>query len=538
MCPGDSPNLVLTGFMGTGKTAVGSEVAARLGREFLDMDAEIERRAAKSIARIFAEDGEPAFRQLEAGLCQESSARRGLVIATGGGTLLDPANRAAMMRTGTVICLCCDPAAILRRLGAGAGPERPLLAVPDPRSEIERLLAARRPAYAAIPWQIDTSGLSIPEVADRVIELSDTVTLTVRHSQGEYPVHIGDLLLGYAGSALHAVGAADGTRVAVVSNPTVAHLHAGPVLHSLQAAGFHASTCAIPDGEQHKTLDTVRLLYDRLLSAGLDRSGTVLALGGGVTGDIAGFAAATFLRGVRFVQVPTTLLAMADASLGGKTGVDLPQGKNLVGAFKQPDLVITDPSVLATLPAEHLRSGMAEVIKHAVIAAPDLFDELESGPPSSGSPLSPSQLARAIRVKVDIVEQDPFEQDRRAVLNLGHTLGHALESLSGFSLPHGEAVSVGLVAAARIAARLRLANRSLVDRIEAILAAWSLPLRCPPGPFGLDALGRAMAYDKKRRCGALRWVLPRTIGDVQVVDDVPPGVVLSVLHDIGAGSTS
>jgi len=536
MCPGGLPNLVITGFMGAGKTAVAMEVARRLERRFVDMDAEIELRAGKPIARIFTEDGEAAFRQIEADLCRELSARQGLVIATGGGTLTNADNRAAMTRTGTVICLRCDLDGIMQRLGAGAGVKRPLLAGPHPRAEVRRLMAERRGAYAAIPWQVDTTELSIPEVADRVIKLSGAVSLTVRHPQGEYPIHIGAGLLSYVGGALSAAGADERTRVVIVSNATVKRRHSGPVLQSLQSAGFRVSTCNIPDGEQNKTLDTVSTLYNRLLATGLDRGGTVLALGGGVTGDIAGFAAATFLRGVRFVQVPTTLLAMADASVGGKTGVDLPQGKNLVGAFKQPALVIVDPSVLASLPDAEVNSGMAEVIKHAVIGAPDLFEELEPTPRSPGRPLSTSQLARAIRVKIDVVEKDPFDQGRRAVLNLGHTIGHALETLSGFWLRHGEAVGIGMLAAARIAVRLDLADQSVADRIEWTLLAWGLPVLCPSGRFGPDDIYQALAYDKKRQGRTLRWVLPYAIGDVRVVDHVPTDAILAVLKEMGAAS--
>ena len=572
-----SANIVLTGFMGTGKTAVGWEVARRLERPFVDMDAEIESRAGKSIPRIFAEDGEAAFRRMEAALCEELGALQGLVIATGGGALVDPANRTLMIKNGTVVCLTCSVDQILRRVGPARAPaaslgagdplmvgeespsDRPLLHVADPRAEIERLLEVRHEAYRAIPWQIDTTALSVEEVAARVVEITDVVTLPVRHPGGEYNIHIGNRVLAHLGGSLHAAGVPEGGRLAIVSNPVVAPLYGSQVETALRSAGFQPFACSIPDGEQHKTLATVAALYEQLLAGGLDRSGTVLSLGGGVTGDVAGFAAATFMRGVRFVQVPTTLLAMVDASVGGKTGVDLPQGKNLVGAFKQPALVLVDPTVLATLPAEEVRSGLAEVIKHGVIGDPGLFSELAAGirqpsaaavgpisnlqPPSSNlqpptSNLQPpisihsAQIARALRVKIAIVEKDPFEQGRRAVLNLGHTVGHALQWLSGFSLRHGEAVSIGMVAAARIAAELGRADPSLTDRIEAALVAWGLPVQCPP--FDAGALWEAMAHDKKRRGQALRWVLPRAIGEVEITEDVPHHIVRSVLCSMGA----
>jgi 3-dehydroquinate synthase len=260
----------------------------------------------------------------------------------------------------------------------------------------------------------------------------------------------------------------------------------------------------------------------------------VLSLGGGVTGDVAGFATATYLRGLRLVQVPTTLLAMVDASVGGKTGVDLPQGKNLVGAFKQPALVIIDPAVLATLPAVEFRSGMAEVIKHGLIGDPDLFADLESPVPIVPDGIPTSYLARALNVKIQVVEEDPFEEGRRAVLNLGHTVGHGLERLSGFRLRHGKAVAIGLVAAAWIAVALGRADPSLANRIEAALLAWGLPVRWPA--LDVDALWEAMTHDKKRRGGVLRWILPRELGNVEIADDVPPDVARSVLKNLGTRS--
>jgi 3-dehydroquinate synthase len=538
MSPGDSQNLhrnrnlVITGFMGTGKTSVGHEVAQRLGRPFVDMDVEIEARTGKSIPLIFAQDGEAAFRRIEAGLCRELGAHDNLVIATGGGALVDPANRAAMIEHAVAVCLTCEVDEILARMNKLENPDRPLLDVADPQAEIERLLAARRPAYAAIPWQVDTTRLPVAQVVEQVLQFAGVITLPVHHPGGEYPIHIGEGLLAHLGSALRASSTPEGGRVAIVSNPVVAPLYGTVVEESLRQVGFRPFACSVPDGEQHKTLSAVASLYDQFLAGGLDRSGLVLSLGGGVTGDIAGFAAATFMRGVRFAQVPTTILSVADASVGGKTGVDLPQGKNLAGAFKQPVLVAIDPAVLVTLPGEEIRSGMAEVIKHGVIGDSGLFADLESSSPDLRSPLSTSQLARTLGVKIKVVESDPFEEGRRAVLNLGHTVGHGLERLSDFTLRHGEAVAIGMVAAARIAATLGIAEEDLVARIESALNAWGLPVRCPA--HSVEAIWEAMAHDKKRRGRALRWVLPQAIGQVEIVEDVPREIIESVLQDIGA----
>ncbi len=528
-------HLVLTGFMGTGKTAVGRYLAQQLGRPFVDMDEEIESRVGKPIPRIFAEDGEATFRAMEAALCQELSTRQGLVIATGGGALVDPTNHALMLGSGTVVCLGCQVDEILQRLRRPGSPSRPLLDVPDPRTQMERLLEARREAYEAVPWQVDTTGLSVAQAAARVMAIARATTLSVGHPGGRYPIHIGRGLLGHVGSALRAAGIAAGSRVVVVTNPVVAALYAGQVESSLQLAGFEPSLCCISDGEQHKTLATVQALYADFLSAGLDRSGTVLSLGGGVTGDLAGFATATFMRGVRLAQVPTTLLAMTDASVGGKTGANHLRVKNLVGAFKQPALVLIDPDVLATLPTVEMRCGTAEVIKHATIADPDLFAQLEGQAgayPTWWGEDGTRWLARSLAVKIHIVQQDPFEEHRRAVLNLGHTVGHALEQLSGFAMHHGEAVSIGMVAAAQIAVELALANPSVAERIQHMLGAWELPVRCPP--YSSSAIWEAIGQDKKRRGGGVRWVLPSAIGKVEVVDSVPPHVVRRVLHRMGA----
>jgi len=530
----DPDNLFITGFMGTGKTVVGREVARRLGREFVDLDALIEQKAGKPIPAIFAEDGEPAFRALEAAVCEDLCAGRGAVIATGGGTLVNPALRTLIHRTGTVVCLRCDTDEILRRVQNDQnGPDRPLLAVPDPRAEIERLLTEREPAYASIPWQIDTTGLSPAEVAGRVFEFANVESLAVSHPGGEYPVHIGQGLLDHAGWVTRAAGAPAQSRVAVVTNTVVGPLYLDRVTAALQAAGLKPFPCEIPDGEQHKMPATVAGLWDRFLAGGLDRTGTVLSLGGGVTGDIAGFAAASFMRGVRFVQIPTTLLAMVDASVGGKTGVDLPGGKNLAGAFWQPAAVLIDPAVLQTLPPEELRAGVAETLKHGLIADPDLFDALADGPTTGTTAITPELLACALRVKIAIVEEDPFESGRRAVLNLGHTVGHALEKLSDYSLRHGEAVGIGLVAAARIAAGLGRAADLLAESIAAALAAWELPVNLPP--VDPAAVWDAMTHDKKRRGRIQRWILPREIGRVEIVEDIPRRVVLAALQGMQAG---
>jgi shikimate kinase / 3-dehydroquinate synthase len=524
-----STNIVITGFMGTGKSSVGREVARQLNRPFVDMDDEIQVQAGRSIPEIFAEDGELAFRAIETQVCRALSQRRGIVIATGGGALVDPENRRRMMASGPVFCLSCAAAQILERLAPAQ--DRPLLDVNDRQSEIERLLVQRRDAYMSIPRQIDTTSLSVDEVATQVIAEAVSILLSVRHPGGSYPIHIGRGLIERLGAWVRKV--MPGKRIAVVSNPTVAERYLAPVLASLEAAGLSPLYCTMPDGEAHKTLDTLAGLYAQFVAGGLDRSGAVLALGGGVTCDVAGFAAATYMRGLPVVQVPTTLLSMVDASVGGKTAVDLPEGKNLVGAFKQPALVVIDPDVLCTLPEGEVASGMAELIKHGVLADAELFGELAQLGTAPSDRVWERWIARSLQVKIDVVEQDPFERGLRAVLNLGHTAGHALEQLSGFTLRHGEGVSVGMVIAARIAVAQGMAPSSLPDRIVAALRAHRLPVDCPP--YDPEQIWEAMGRDKKKRGKTLRWILPRAIGTVEIVENVPREVVIGVLREMGAG---
>ncbi len=527
-------NIILTGFMGTGKTTIGRCVAAQLGRPFVDLDEVIAARAGKPIPQIFAEDGEPAFRALEAAVCAELREPAGLVVAAGGGAVVNPANREALSAGGLVICLDAAPEVILARVGDGS--DRPMLAGEDRLTRIKALLAQRAAAYAAIPHHLDTTHLSIPAAAERVMgiaaglpaeghklivdserQISESANHAVCGTQyairsTRYAILIAPGLLAQAGERIRAAGVEPG-RCAVVTNPTIGRHYAAPLLASLAAAGFEPLVYEVPDGEAHKTLTTVAGLYEQFAAARLARNEPVIALGGGVIGDLAGFAAATWLRGVPFVQVPTSLLAMVDASVGGKVGVDLPQGKNLVGAFKQPALVLIDPDLLATLPPVEFRCGAAEIIKAGIIGDPGLFCSLEAVPLSPQTPALTRIIADAVRVKAEIVQRDPFEAGDRAWLNLGHTFGHALELISGFTLRHGEAVGIGLVAAAALSARLGLCAADLPDRIRRVIVRHGLPARYPGDPRQILA---AMGTDKKRRGRDLRFVVMRELGRVTV----------------------
>ncbi len=341
--------------------------------------------------------------------------------------------------------------------------------------------------------------------------------LSVRGGNGAYPVLIGD---GVLAEALPQWVAERGiSRAVVITNTTLAPLY-GEALAGRLPDGH---LIVVPDGEQYKTLDTMRALYDGLLEAGADRSSLVIGLGGGVIGDMAGFAAASFMRGVALVQAPTSLLAMVDASIGGKTGVDLPQGKNLVGAFKDPLAVMADTATLSTLPEVEFRCGLAEVVKAALVGDLSLLEHLEQRGPQPVSAI----IERAVAVKVEIVQRDRLESGPRVFLNLGHTFGHAIEQVSRYAWKHGEAVAVGLVAAARLSERLGLCAAGLAARVEAALDRLGLPVRFA----GLEpgALWDAMRYDKKWRGGAVTLVLLEAAGQPVIVRDAAPVLQADVL---------
>jgi 3-dehydroquinate synthase len=337
---------------------------------------------------------------------------------------------------------------------------------------------------------------------------------------GSYEIIIEPGLLAQLGERARDYGL-DGP-VVIVTNPTLQALYGEALTQALP----NASLVIMPDGEQYKTLDTVAKLYADFVEAKLDRGGTVLAFGGGVVGDTAGFAAATFLRGVRLVQMPTSLLSMVDSSVGGKVGVDLPQGKNLVGAFKQPDVVLIDPDVLHTLPDREWRCGLGETIKHGLLADPALLEMISDSHKTSAADL----VRRAVQVKVDVVQTDPYEHGMRAHLNLGHTFAHAIETVTEYGWAHGEAVGFGLVAAARLSHRLGLCDASVPGQVEEIVRQSGLPTRL--GGLDTAAIYRAMGTDKKRQDGRLRFILLRGIAQPDIIKDVPADEVIAVLESL------
>jgi 3-dehydroquinate synthase len=338
-------------------------------------------------------------------------------------------------------------------------------------------------------------------------------SLTVNLGNRSYPIHIGDGILSATGDFLQRVGLRG--KVAIVTNPTVAQLYLDPVHESLTQAGFEVTPILIPEGEAHKDLRSLSVVYDRLITGRFERKSCVLALGGGVVGDVAGFAAATFLRGIAYVQVPTTLLAQVDSSVGGKTGVNHQDGKNLIGAFYQPRLVLIDVAALQSLPRRELIAGFAEVIKYGIIDDPDLFKLLEDKIQKLMG-LDRTLLAEVITascaIKAKVVEKDEREDDYRAVLNFGHTIGHALEAATAYqNYLHGEAVGIGMAQAAMISVQQGLCDQRSLERIRRLLKKAGLPLEIPR-EISMRNLIQGMEVDKKSAGGKIKFVMCTGIG--------------------------
>ncbi len=353
-------------------------------------------------------------------------------------------------------------------------------------------------------------------------------TLRVELGERSYPIHIGAGLLADGGALRKAAGRG---RVAIITNEVVAPLYLDQVLAALQ--GLEVISVILPDGEQHKTLETVSHIYDRLMAGAIDRESVLVALGGGVVGDIAGFAAATWLRGVRHVQVPTTLLAQVDSSVGGKTGVNHPLGKNMIGAFHQPGAVIADTSTLTTLPGRQIKAGLAEVLKYGLIDDSDFFAWLAgsaAGLLALDASLTGRAVAHCCQAKAAIVARDERESGVRALLNLGHTFGHAIEAATGYGAwLHGEAVAAGIVMAADLSSRMGWLDAGSARRIRAVLEQdFGMPV-VPPADIGVDEYLRLMSSDKKAKQGRIRFVLLRGIGEAVLADEVAPSLLAQTL---------
>jgi len=525
-------NVVLVGFMGSGKSTVGPQLARRMGRPFVDLDEVIVADAGRSVAEIFSSEGEAGFREREARCLQRALERKGSVVAVGGGAPMRDENWVRIRDGNCVVALIAEPDELARRLTGST--DRPMLQ-PGAPSVIASLLPRRLPRYLEADLVVKTDGIDPEGVAQQLHDrLSDRglqrIGVDVPGSPHEVTVGYG--LSHLVPAALHRMKVSE--RVVVVSDELVAGRHAQSLIDGLANAGLRGSLHLVPPGEPAKELTVLAGIYEALAAAGVDRRGSLIALGGGSVGDVAGFAAATWMRGIRYIQMPTTLLAMVDSSIGGKTAINLPAGKNLAGALHQPSAIFCNLDYLATLPAEEYRSGLAEVIKAALIADRSFFEWLSANMHALLN-RDPSfvrdAVARAIGIKAAVVAGDPNETSQRAILNYGHTVGHALERVLGFGrLRHGEAVAWGMEVAARISLLADACGPESVTAQRALLCDAGLLADRPA--VSHTKLIDAMRHDKKSQSGEPRWVLLREVGRADYGQRVDPSIVRAVLAEV------
>jgi shikimate kinase/3-dehydroquinate synthase len=509
--------IVLSGFMGTGKSTVGPRLAARLGVPFVDTDAEIERETGRRVPELWRAEGEAAFRAREVAtvtrlLADDAPLR---VIAFGGGTVTSRAARHLALDRAIVVTLTATPETIAARCGPALA-ERPNLALGgDPVARARELLDARAEAYAEAHATLATDVADPDSLVDAIVALAERDPIAMPLGSRSYVVDVGRDAPALVTDALARL--APSSLVVVTDSHVERERHAA-LRAALAPLAIRETHVTLPAGEQHKTLASVATIWDAALGGGVDRESVVVGFGGGVVGDLAGFAASSLLRGLRTLLVPTTLLAMVDASVGGKTGFDHPAGKNLLGAFHQPSAVVADLAHLATLPGRERTAGLAEMVKIALTSDATLFEALErdaariaEGDPSALEPI----VRRAIAAKVRVVRDDERESGLRAILNLGHTVGHALEAHGDYRRHlHGEAVAIGLLAEIRATARLGWTAAALVDRLRDLLVRLRLPVAVPHAE--LVASWPFVLADKKRASARLRLPVAAAVGVARV----------------------
>jgi shikimate kinase/3-dehydroquinate synthase len=548
--------IVLIGFSGTGKTSVARRLAGRLGWSAADSDTEIERHWGATIPAIFRDHGESAFRSSERAMLRQLLSRERVVIATGGGAAVDPEvwDQGMLGGAGTlVLALDASPATILARLqrqafDEGADVERPLLAGADPLARIRDLKFARQSVYDKAHLTISSEHGSVDELTEEIVDIArmcggEPLRVRLDAASGASDIRVGPGAVARIGDWVRDRWP-NAQRTWIVTDANVGPLHAKTVESRLRESGFIVSTHAVAPGEGSKSLTTAGELYDWLLGSGVERGDVIVALGGGVVGDLAGFVAATVLRGIGLVQVPTSLLAAVDSSVGGKTGINHAAGKNLIGAFLQPPLVVVDTAMLRTMPAREGRSGWAEVVKHAVIqrSTPggergDLAEVLARNVERLlrlEEPATSYVVWRNIALKAAVVAADEREMGIRAFLNFGHTLGHAIEA-ADYQLLHGEAVALGMRAASELGILCGTSGRPEAESIGSLIERFDLPSSAALREGQVMAL---LGSDKKRVAGRQRYVLPVDGGGVIIRDDVTHDAVRKALATVNATRSS
>lgn len=504
--------IFLSGPMGSGKSTIGRLLARKLGTSFVDLDHEVTNREGMPVREIFRQRGEAAFRTIERETALMVSERGG-VVALGGGTVVDRRTRHALLTRGTLITLRAPLEELIRRTQHSG--DRPLLQGRDPAEVFVEILESRAAAYAECHAEVWTGSRGYEEICDEITRVAEDRPVAVALGERSYRVEIGRGIAGRVGERFRETGTR-GTIV-TVSDTNVAEPWLANAGRTLEASGFRTERVILTPGEENKNLRSIDAIWSAALAASIDRSGGVLGVGGGVVGDLAAFAASTILRGVRLGQVPSSLLAMVDSSVGGKTGFDRPEGKNLIGSFYQPRFVLCDVDVLSTLPIEERVAGLAEVAKAAWIDGEGAVSALERDADAlrAGDPDATLRAIRmAVGLKAKIVSEDERESGPRALLNLGHTYGHAIEASSNWQVRHGEAVALGMVVAIRLSHLRGLARQADVERMVRLLSRLGLPIDFERW---LDERARGfIKSDKKRTGGSVRFVFPREAGRVEI----------------------
>ena len=544
--------------MGSGKTTVGRALAKKLNKRFVDSDHEIEARTGVAISVIFEIEGEASFRQREADVIRDLCSQQNIVLATGGGAVLNPQSRENLHNSGTVVYLRAGINSILHRTRHDK--KRPLLRTVDPRKKLEELERQRDPLYREIAHLVVDTGYPqlqtlvqtiLSQLPDQGNSASNDNSCDVQSTQNTnqnmqtavnkqpqclrvdlgdraYPISIGSGLLENSTLLAEYI---KGQRIVIITNMVVAPLYLDVLTKTLSNMGKNVSSIILPDGEAHKNWQSLMLVFDALLEKKCDRHSTLVALGGGVIGDLTGFAASAFMRGIPFVQVPTTLLAQVDSSVGGKTGINHPLGKNMIGAFYQPQAVIADINSLASLPDRELSAGLAEVIKHGAIIDAAFFTWIEENIialRNKNYDALTYAVLRSCEIKAEIVRQDERESGLRAILNFGHTFGHAIESGLGYGTwLHGEAVGCGMAMAAELSYRLGHIDYVSKVRIEKLVQAAGLPTTAPD--LGENAWLNLMEVDKKNEGGQIKFILLKPLG-TSIITAVPKDVLLATLR--------
>lgn len=532
-------NITLTGLMGSGKSTIGRHLAYVLNKDFIDTDEEIENREGKSINEIFKDKGEKHFRKLEQELIKEVCQLSNIVMSLGGGAIIDEENRKLIKRNSSLVTLIADPQELYDRVKRRKN--RPLLKGGDQLETLHKLWEERKPAYMDSHLQIKTGDKSINLIAREIMKFFGfrkpkikEFEVMVPSAEHRYKILYRDL------NKIDITSLKAGPNVLIVSQSNIAKKYLAEIKDQLSTE-YKVHSMEIADGEEAKNFITYQLIIQKLLSLNFERKDTIIALGGGVVGDTAGFAASTYYRGINYVQIPTTLLSMIDSSVGGKTAINVPEGKNLIGTFYQPNMVHIDSYCLRSLPEREYKSGLGEMVKYALLGmewdhliGDSFFEHLINNADAivnKDHDVLNEIIDHCLRIKSGIVAQDEKEKGIRAYLNLGHTFGHAIEELTQYKrYSHGEAVAMGIISACYLSEELGYFKEKYTSQIKGLMDKLELNYTIPKDLKAKDLID-AFKYDKKVEAGKTRFIIPKSnIGRVEIVSKVDDAALKAAIE--------